>query len=47
MSNILVIAEQRNGTLNRSTWEAVVGGQKLAKELNKEIKLFSKNNQKQ
>ena len=37
MSNILVVAEQRDGTLNRSTWEAVVGGQKLAKELDKEV----------
>ena len=24
MSIILVVAEQRDGTLNRSTWEAVV-----------------------
>lgn len=37
MSNILVVAEQRDGTLNRSTWEAVVGGQELAKELGKEV----------
>lgn len=37
MSNILVVAEQRDGALNRSTWEAVVGGQKLAKELGKEV----------
>lgn len=37
MSIILVVAEQRDGTLNRSTWEAVVGGQELAKELGKEV----------
>jgi len=40
MSNILVVAEQRDGTLNRSTWEAVVGGQELAKELGKEVAVF-------
>ena len=33
----MVVAEQRDGTLNRSTWEAVVGGQELAKELGKEV----------
>ena len=27
---ILVVAEQRDGTLNRATWEAVVGAQRLA-----------------
>ncbi len=37
MSIILVVAEQRDGTLNRSTWEAVVGGQELAKELGNEV----------
>jgi electron transfer flavoprotein alpha subunit len=28
---ILVIAEQRDGTLNRATWETIVGAQQLAK----------------
>ena len=27
---ILVVAEQRDGTLNRATWEAVVAAQQLA-----------------
>jgi electron transfer flavoprotein alpha subunit len=27
---ILVVAEQRNGTLNRATWETIVGAQRLA-----------------
>ncbi|MFQ6115900.1 MAG: electron transfer flavoprotein subunit alpha/FixB family protein [bacterium] len=35
--DILVLAEQRDGVLNRSTWEAVVAGQKIAKELGKEV----------
>ena len=35
--NILVLAEQRGGVLNRSTWEAIVAGQKLGKELRKEV----------
>ncbi|MFQ5753046.1 MAG: electron transfer flavoprotein subunit alpha/FixB family protein [bacterium] len=35
--NIMIIAEQRDGKLNRSTWEAVVAGQKLGKELSKEV----------
>jgi electron transfer flavoprotein alpha subunit len=34
---ILVVAEQRNGALNRSTLEAVVAAQKIGKELNKEV----------
>src|SRR5512144_1784279 len=29
MANILVIAEQRDGTLNRATWEAIVAAQQL------------------
>lgn len=37
---ILVVAEQRDGVLNRSTWEAVVAAQKLGKELNKDISLL-------
>ena len=27
---LLVIAEQRGGTLNRATWEAIAAGQQLA-----------------
>ena len=27
---ILVVAEQRDGTLNRATWEALVAAQQLA-----------------
>lgn len=38
--NILVLAEQREGTLNRSTWEAVVAGHKLGKELGKEVSVL-------
>jgi len=34
---ILVIAEQRNGALNRSTLEAVVAAQKIGKELSKDV----------
>jgi electron transfer flavoprotein alpha subunit len=34
---ILIVAEQRNGTLNRSTLEAIVAAQKIGKELNKEV----------
>ena len=30
---ILVVAEQRSGTLNRATWEAIAGAQQLAKQL--------------
>jgi len=37
---ILVVAEQRDGRVNRSTWEAVVAAQKLGKELNKEVSLL-------
>lgn len=35
--DILVVAEQRDGVLNRSTLEAVVGGQNLGMELGKEV----------
>lgn len=38
--DILVVAEQRNGILNRSTWEAVVAGQKLGKELGKDVSVL-------
>jgi len=34
---ILVVAEQRNGALNRSTLEAVVAAQKIGKELSKDV----------
>jgi electron transfer flavoprotein alpha subunit len=34
---ILVIAEQRNGKLNRATWEAVVGAQQLAQATTRPI----------
>ena len=34
---ILVIAEQRDGVLNRTTWEAVVAAQKIASESGKSI----------
>lgn len=37
---ILVVAEQRDGVLNRSTWEAVVAAQKLGKESNKNLSLL-------
>lgn len=32
-ANILVVAEQREGVLNRSSWEAVVAAQKIGKEI--------------
>lgn len=35
--DILVVAEQRDGVLNRSTLEAVVAGQSLGKDLGKEV----------
>lgn len=35
--NILVVAEQRDGVLNKTTWEAVAGAQKLGKELSKGV----------
>lgn len=37
---IMVVAEQREGTLNRSTWEAVVAGQKLGKEAGQDLTLL-------
>ncbi|MFQ5708297.1 MAG: electron transfer flavoprotein subunit alpha/FixB family protein [bacterium] len=38
--NILVVAEQRDGALNRSTWEAVVAGQKIGSELGQEVSVL-------
>ncbi len=35
--HILVVAEQRDGSLNRTTWEAVVAGQKLGKDVGKDV----------
>jgi len=40
MSHILVVAEHHEGKLSRATWEAVVAGQKLGKDLGKEIKVL-------
>jgi electron transfer flavoprotein alpha subunit len=37
---ILVVAEQREGKLNRSTLEAVVAGQKLGQELSKQVSVL-------
>lgn len=37
--DILVVAEQRDGKLNRSTLEAVVAGQELGKQLGKSVSL--------
>ncbi|MFQ5648397.1 MAG: electron transfer flavoprotein subunit alpha/FixB family protein [bacterium] len=37
---ILVVAEQRDGVLNRSTLEAIVAGQALGKELGREVALI-------
>ncbi len=39
--DILVVAEQRDGVLNRSTLEAVVAGQELGKQLGKEVALVA------
>ncbi len=39
-ATILIIAEQRDGVINRSTWEAIVGGQKLGKDLNNEVSVL-------
>ncbi|MFQ5603307.1 MAG: electron transfer flavoprotein subunit alpha/FixB family protein [bacterium] len=38
--NIMIVAEQRDGSLNRSTWEAVVAGQKLGNEFGKEVSVL-------
>ena len=35
--HILVVAEQRDGSLNRTTWEAIVAGQKLGKDVGKDV----------
>lgn len=35
--HILVVAEQRDGSLNRTTWEAIVAGQKLGKDIGKDV----------
>ncbi|MFQ5640119.1 MAG: electron transfer flavoprotein subunit alpha/FixB family protein [bacterium] len=37
---ILIVAEQRDGKLNKSTWETVVAGQKLAKELGADVSVL-------
>lgn len=37
MSGILVFAEQREGKLNRVTYEAVVAGQRLSASLNQPL----------
>lgn len=34
---ILVLLEQRDGVINRTSWEAVVAGQRLGKELNHDV----------
>jgi len=39
MNKILVVAEHRNGKLRGITWEAIGFGQKLAEELNQELKI--------
>lgn len=38
--DILVVGEQRDGVLNRSTWEAVVAGQKIGQELGKAVSVL-------
>lgn len=38
--HILVVAEQRDGKLNRGTYEAVVAGQKLGKDLGKPLSVL-------
>lgn len=37
---ILVVAEQREGKLNRSTWEAVVAAQKVGENLSKQVSVL-------
>jgi electron transfer flavoprotein alpha subunit len=37
--NILVVAEQRNGELERTSWEVLVAGQRLGKELGKAVSI--------
>ncbi|NIR51081.1 electron transfer flavoprotein subunit alpha/FixB family protein [candidate division KSB1 bacterium] len=38
--SIMVVGEQRDGVLNRSTWEAVVAGQQIGKELGQEVNVL-------